>query len=95
MYSCYASPEWDRKFLIDHEDYALWRAMPANLRRELTRYFVALYRRRPGTGREGLPCLWYDIETRRCRNYDWRPLACREFEIGGEDCLRHRNRAGL
>src|SRR5579859_2534251 len=30
----------------------------------------------------GTPCFWFDAETRRCRNYEYRPLACREFPLG-------------
>jgi Fe-S-cluster containining protein len=40
------------------------------------------------------PCCWYDPATRRCRNYDYRPEACRDFEPGTEECgearARHR-----
>lgn len=38
----------------------------------------------------GLPCLWYDGDKKQCSNYDHRGLACREFEVGGEVCLRMR-----
>jgi uncharacterized protein len=37
-----------------------------------------------------LPCLWYDAATGRCRHYEYRPEACREFEMGSADCLEHR-----
>jgi Fe-S-cluster containining protein len=43
----------------------------------------------------GTPCIWFDEETRRCRHYEYRPLACREFPIGEEDCLDARRRAGM
>jgi Fe-S-cluster containining protein len=43
----------------------------------------------------GTPCLWYDAQTRRCRHYQYRPLACCEFEIGGYDCHDARRRAGV
>ena len=36
------------------------------------------------------PCSWLDRTTNRCRHYDHRPSVCREFEVGGEDCLRIR-----
>jgi uncharacterized protein len=41
------------------------------------------------------PCLWYDPETKRCRHYEYRPLACHEFEVGDEDCRDARRRAGV
>ncbi len=43
----------------------------------------------------GTPCTWYDPETRRCRHYDYRPLACRAFERGGQDCHDARRRAAI
>ena len=36
------------------------------------------------------PCIWLDLATRQCRHYEWRPPVCREFELGGDDCLRIR-----
>jgi Fe-S-cluster containining protein len=38
------------------------------------------------------PCVWYDAATRRCRHYEHRPQICRDFEVGGEGCLRWRAR---
>src|SRR4051812_39016069 len=43
----------------------------------------------------GAPCHWFDTETRRCRHYDYRPRACRVFEVGGGDCRDMRRRAGV
>ena len=52
-------------------------------------------RRFEGAPSYGTPCLWYDPATRRCRHYDERPGACREFELGGRDCRDARRRAGV
>jgi Putative zinc- or iron-chelating domain len=41
------------------------------------------------------PCLWLDMETRKCRWYDWRPDVCRDFEVGCGPCLEHRRRIGV
>jgi hypothetical protein len=62
--------------------------MPAGLRAELTAYHHSL--RAGGAGRDGLPCLWLDLETRRCRHYEWRPDVCRLFEVGCGPCLDWR-----
>ncbi len=66
-------------------------------RRDLLLGIVADYRARRAEGSPlvGTPCLWYDAETRRCRHYEYRPLACREFEVGAEDCRDARRRAGI
>lgn len=37
-----------------------------------------------------LPCLWYDEKLKRCSNYEYRGIVCREFEVGGVDCLSMR-----
>ena len=66
-----------------------WLALPVDLAAEARQGAV------DGRGDAELPCVWLDLETRRCRNYDRRPSICREFEMGSEDCLRHRRRAGI
>jgi uncharacterized protein len=52
-------------------------------------------RRAAGAPSYGTPCLWYDALARRCRHYEYRPLACHEFEVGSEDCRDARRRAGI
>ena len=43
----------------------------------------------------GSPCLWLDAEGGRCLHHEHRPRACREFAVGGVDCLDARRRAGV
>ena len=43
----------------------------------------------------GSPCLWLDPATGLCRHYEHRPRACREFAVGGVDCLGARRRGGV
>ena len=43
----------------------------------------------------GTPCVWYDPATDRCRHYDLRPRACRDFALGSIDCRDARRRAGI
>jgi Fe-S-cluster containining protein len=52
-------------------------------------------RRSGGGPYYGTPCIWYDPDSRRCRHYDYRPRACRQFELGGPDCHDARRRAGI
>jgi Fe-S-cluster containining protein len=52
-------------------------------------------RRASGGPFYGTPCIWYDAESHRCRHYEYRPLACHEFEVGGDDCRDARRRAGI
>jgi len=44
----------------------------------------------------GLPCLWWDCDTKLCRHYDHRPRACREAVVPGDEfCLGFRSEGGL
>jgi Fe-S-cluster containining protein len=45
-----------------------------------------------GRGDRALPCLWLDPATRQCKHYELRPACCREFELGSEECIGHRER---
>lgn len=37
------------------------------------------------------PCLWFDMETRRCKHYELRPVICVVFEPGNPICLADRD----
>jgi Fe-S-cluster containining protein len=66
-------------------DWQLWQQMPETLRQELRDKYDSDYDEDEG------PCMWFDTETRRCRNYDFRPEACRDaVELGDESCLSFR-----
>jgi uncharacterized protein len=43
----------------------------------------------------GLPCVWLDPATKRCRHYELRPRICREFELGSPKCLELRWLKGI
>lgn len=42
-----------------------------------------------------VPCHWYDISTKKCRNYNYRPKICRDFEINNESCRSYRLYYGI
>ena len=42
-----------------------------------------------------LPCVWLNPETRLCRYYELRPLACRDFQISSDLCRLSRWDEGL
>ena len=44
---------------------------------------------------DDLPCVWFDLNTRRCLHYEQRPEACRRFEIGSDLCRLSRCDIGL
>lgn len=37
-----------------------------------------------------IACVWLDIKSRRCLHYDFRPQACRDFEINSDLCRLSR-----
>lgn len=43
----------------------------------------------------GLPCLWFNVETKRCNHYEHRPEACRDAVVPGDEyCLNFRSKGG-
>lgn len=46
-------------------------------------------------GKKGIPCIWFHRLTCMCICYNYRPLACRKLEVGGEMCLLFRERFGV
>jgi Fe-S-cluster containining protein len=36
------------------------------------------------------PCAWFDLTSKRCRYYDFRPDICRTFDVGGKWCFQQR-----
>lgn len=47
--------------------------------------------RRDGFPKDDQPCIWLDLETKRCRFYEDRPQICRDFEVGSEGCRSWRD----
>lgn len=71
---------------------ALLDFLPERLRNEIE--FHQEEERRTGATRHqrGLPCIWYDSEMKKCRQYEYRPDVCREVPVGGSSCLFWRER---
>jgi Fe-S-cluster containining protein len=88
------SPPFRRVF--DENGEAYWERLKRE-RPDLLAEMIAdtRARREQGLPLHGTPCLWFDQESRRCRHYDLRPQSCREFAVGGTDCLDARRRAGI
>lgn len=41
---------------------------------------------------DGLPCLWFNVETKRCKHYEHRPQSCRTAVVPGDEyCLKFRS----
>lgn len=41
------------------------------------------------------PCFWLNMADGTCVHHDRRPFTCREFVVGGSDCLAARKRLGI
>ena len=42
-----------------------------------------------------LACVWFDETTKRCQHYEYRPDACRTFEVGSDPCRMSRWDVGV
>ncbi|TWU57071.1 Flagellin N-methylase [Rubripirellula tenax] len=60
-----------------------WTRMPPELKREWLEY-VENYQ--VAEGELDGPCVWFDLESRRCKHHDARPSVCRDFEVGSKGC---------
>jgi Fe-S-cluster containining protein len=69
--------------------------LPAELRDEILLHLAEEQRTGKRRHDRGLPCIWYDAETRRCGQYEHRPGACRKFEIASDGCNQWRAGLGL
>lgn len=87
-------------YWIGTEDHTRWLAMPAELRAELKAYYDGVqagtiqdrtrnfgYQANP---ENDIPCLWYDLDAKRCKHHEHRPDVCREFDVGGPECKATR-----
>ena len=76
-----------------HPGESYWHSMPAELRAQweamVAEYQVPEYGDDLSTF-DG-PCVWLDMETRRCKNHEHRPRICREFETGKQKCHEWRS----
>lgn len=49
----------------------------------------------PLRGHDECPCVWLDRASGLCLHYQYRPSVCRDLEVGDEDCMRIRRKAGV
>jgi len=60
--------------------------LPKALSQEIDDHFAGLLRGQEPQAR----CLWFDPQTRRCKHYEYRPQICKDYELGGPQCLGRR-----
>ena len=72
----------------DQDDIERVRNLPEQARVELDAYMQTEMK-------DGQPCIWLDLDTRRCRFYEHRPSICRDFEVGSDACLQWIMNEGL
>jgi Fe-S-cluster containining protein len=82
-----------QELLNGHPGESYWHAMPKELKEEwsahVAQYSKPEYGEDPSTF-DG-PCIWLDMETRQCKNHEFRPRICRDFETGSPECLEWRS----
>lgn len=69
-------------------DEPAWLAMPSELKQQLQEY-VAEYDH-PRDGELDGPCVWFDQDKLICKHHQHRPNVCRDFQVGGSDCIGWR-----
>jgi Fe-S-cluster containining protein len=104
-YVLYSRPEKDiPAWAYDEKlwpDIAIWRTIPDAIKDELRAYYANCAQQvkdgiPPNVAyRDREPCFWFDDNTQRCKHYEYRPVICREFEVGSTSCLVYRDSAGL
>ncbi len=72
----------------DQPDEEFWVRLPEALKQDLLAYIAAYTHPEPDE-LDG-PCYWYDEQTHRCKHHLYRPRVCRDFAVGGRDCLAWR-----
>ena len=76
----------EAELLAGNEGESYWRDLPKDLKEEwLT--FTGSYQK---PGELDGPCFWFDQTTRQCKNHQYRPSVCRDFEIGSKLCHQWR-----
>ncbi len=87
-----SSPEMMEDADLLEEDVQRLRTMPEEALDELKAYLQQLL---AGVRRESQVCIWLDQSTMRCRYQEHRPLICREFEVGTDECRGWRNQYSI
>lgn len=78
---------WTEQELMDGSSgESYWHTLPAELKEDWIA-FTDSYER---PGELDGPCFWFDKETRQCKNHEYRPRVCRDFEVGSELCHQWR-----
>ena len=67
---------------VRHEIYDL----PPQLRDEILKWEI----KEPDRENSEKSCYWWNSETGHCKQYDYRPTTCRDFEVGCDSCLSYR-----
>jgi Fe-S-cluster containining protein len=77
-----------RQHLLDgHPGESFWHNLPQHLRLELEEFWEVHAGK---TDSLNGPCIWLDQVTRQCKHHEYRPLVCRDFDVGSIECQEWR-----
>ena len=79
--------------LATQPDEEHWTTLPNELKEQLQGY-IANYAAPPQGELDG-PCVWLDLDSRRCEHHQHRPNVCRDFEVGSKGCLDWREQKSV
>jgi len=86
------SPKRREELMAGHPGETYWHSLPEELRKQwqafVDGYTLPEYGDTPETF-DG-PCIWFDMESRQCKNHEHRPNICRDFETGSKECYEWR-----
>ena len=81
-----------QQLLTGRDGESHWHRLPQDLKIELLQTIDNYVAPNYDGSVESLdgPCVWLDMDTRRCRHHEYRPNVCRDFETGSSGCLDWR-----
>lgn len=83
-----SSPEMMEKADLFADDVKRLKSLPPAALLELQHYIDDLLN---DVQRKTRACIWLDQSTAKCRYYEHRPMICREFELGSDECRAVRS----
>lgn len=63
-------------------DWNIFQTIPDDARAIIDDYLAWDMKNHP----TGESCIWFNWRTRKCSYYEYRPMACREFQVNSDDC---------
>ena len=82
------NPRLKSELLAGRPGESHWHRLPAALKAEWQDYVDSYQLPNYDGSVNSLdgPCIWLDMDTRQCKNHEYRPNICRDFKTGSQAC---------